>query len=58
MHKEGDHSGICGRVREEEGKEGGRRRWRGREGRIERRGGGERKEGQCEGEQWRERVCT
>ena len=35
------------------------------EGRIERRGGGGgggggggRKEGQCEGKQWRERVCT
>ena len=51
MHKEGDDSGICGRGREEEGKEGGRRRWRGREGRIEQGGGGgeERRESVKEG---------
>ena len=39
------------RGRREEGGDGGA----GREGLS---GGGERKDGQCEGEQWRERVCT
>ena len=44
--------------REGGGGEGGRNGGDGGGGREELNGGGGRKEGQCEGKQWRERVCT
>ena len=44
--------------REGGGGEGGRNGGDGGGGREGLSGGGGRKEGQCEGKQWRERVCT
>ena len=44
--------------REGGGGEGGRNWGDGGGGREGLNGGGGRKEGQCEGKQWRERVCT